>query len=388
MKQLKEGEKLLEKKHAQGAEGIRKTQSAIVRLDRISSSEMPVVMEWSLFLGLFGIFDAFTGNLLTALYRKKPELFRAISRSVPVSEILEHKSFDELQTSVLAEEIEDFRRKSYVDQFKELESTFTIKLREFERWPAFVEASQRRNLFTHCDAVVSDQYLKVCKREGYSFVTAPKIGERLELGGEYFLPVCDLVMEVGLMLGQTLWRKVLPNEIADADVQLNEAIYRALLEEEWKRAERFGRFATNQRNISSDVYRRMFLVNLAIAYKFADKKDDAKNLLSSVDWTTTSGDFRLAEAVLNDKFEDAAKLMKKIGKEGDFVKETSYHVWPLFRQFRASQPFLSSYEAVYGRPFKVELKKTAEEAQERSVKEVKSLKKVTRPNMGRVPKRK
>ncbi|PYK38830.1 MAG: hypothetical protein DME49_06310 [Verrucomicrobia bacterium] len=38
-------------------------------------------------------------------------------------------------------------------------------------------------------------------------------------------------MEVGLKLGQTLWRKILPGELKDSDKSLNEQIYNLLQDE-------------------------------------------------------------------------------------------------------------------------------------------------------------
>jgi hypothetical protein len=361
-RQFDEGVTLLKESSSIG-EGIRKTQSAIVQARRLSRSDLPETIEGSLFLGLFSAFEAYTGNLLTAIYRKKPELFRTINRSVAVAEILGFKSFEELQNSVLDEEIEDLRRKSYIEQFKHLESRFSISLTKFDNWPAFVECAQRRNLYTHCDARVSEQYLQICKQEGYEWKELPQLGTRLTLGASYFFQTCDLLMEVALKLGQTLWRKLFPNELGEADSHLNGAVYDALHLERWKRAQVFGHFAIGQKNFSTDVIRRMAIINYVIALKFDAQEEDANKQLSSVDWTASSNDFKLAEAVLLDRFEVAASIMQKIGVKGDYVCEESYHAWPLFRRFRASEPFLVAYQNIYQHPFTVELQKSAQKAQ-------------------------
>ncbi len=71
-------------------------------------------------------------------------------------------------------------------------------------------------------------------------------------------------------------------------------------------------------------------------------------MLAEVNWSGTINDFQLAEAVLTDRFNNAATLMKRIGKTGDIVTESAYHEWPLFRAFRESTEFVSAYEDVYG----------------------------------------
>ena len=364
VKKLNAGQKLLRRKDASAVMGIKETHHALQRLSHLSDSELPHVVERSLFIGLYSTFDAFTGSLLLNIYKRKSQLFAALQRTVPISEIVRHNSFKELQDTVLRQELEDFRRKTYVDQFKELEGTFGIKLREFEHWPDFVEAAQRRNLVTHCDLRITQQYLEVCEREGFEFKQRPKVGEQLELGGKYFLRTCDIVSEVGLKLGQTLWRKVFPAELHKADGELNAAIYDTLYIEHYPLAQVFGEFAVNQKVVSSEVYRRMYAVNLAIALKANGKAREADEVLSKLDWSACSLDFKLAEAVLRDRVADACSIMKTIGKHAELVKEESYHVWPLFSSFRLTPEFLKTYEEIYGRPFAVELQKEADKKKE------------------------
>lgn len=329
------------------------------RMQRLTRSRQAEVMEISLFLGLFSAFDAFMGNLIGAIYLRKPQLYAYLSRTINVSEILQHKSFEELKATILREEIEDLRRKSYVDQFKDLENTFGIKLRGFAAWPHFIECAQRRNLFTHCDGEASEQYFSVCEREGYTFVDPPKVGTKLKLGTDYFLLACDLVAEVAVKLAQTLWRKVIPEEIGEADKELNAVIYNCLEAENYKMGQVYGIFGHEQKAVSSDLYRKMFLLNYAIALKFDKKSDEAFFLLRQVDWTSCSLDFKLAEAILNERLVEACGIMKKMGKNGEMIREESYHIWPLFKLFRVTQEFLQVYQEIYGHPFVSELQKAA-----------------------------
>lgn len=361
--EYKKGAAVLKRNDHSYAAGMKQTQNAILQLKHLSKSKLPSIVESSLFLKLFSAFDAFTGDLLTAIYKKKPKLFESISRSLKVSEILEFKTLEEIQEVILREEIENFRRNSYVDQFKELESTFGLKLRAFEDWPNFVECSQRRNLFTHCDGKVSQQYIDVCEREAYKFQKRPTIGEELKLGPEYFLPVCDLVAEVALKLCHTVWRKLFPEELEQADDFLIDAIYERLETEDYKRAFAYSTFALGQAKISSDLHRRMFLINNAISLKFSGKSTEAQSTLTTEDWTSCSPDLRIAVDVLLDKFDDATHVMKKMGRSGQIITEESYHTWPLFKEFRSSPKFLTTYREIYGRPFLVKMQKNIEKDQ-------------------------
>ena len=65
---------------------------------------------------------------------------------------------------IFAKEVESILRSSHSDQFLWMERVFSIPLTKgLESWPSFIELTERRNLFVHCDGVVSDQYINVCK---------------------------------------------------------------------------------------------------------------------------------------------------------------------------------------------------------------------------------
>lgn len=333
---------------------------AVRKIKMLQYAEIPTLIETSLFLSLFSAFDAYTGELLTAIYKRKPVLFKKINRKIDLTDILTAHSIDDLKRSVLEDEIENFRRKSYVDQFIELENTFDVPLRKLNRWPEFVECTQRRNLLTHCDGIVSEQYLNLCKKEGCNENELPQLGARL--GSEKFLPTCELMIEVGLKLGQTLWRKIFPEELKQAESHLHTVQFDALCQQNWEQAKIFGEFAVTQRNHSSEINRRMSIINYCSALKFSGDEDNAQRELGKIDWSASLSDFRLAEAIHKDELEKAASIMIRIGKSGEMVDEAAYHTWPLFHVFRKSTEFMTAYEKVYGYAFISKLEPVTDEA--------------------------
>lgn len=361
--QINDGERLLASNdETERIHGIKAVQEGMRKLERFEYSVMPELIESSLFLSLFSTFDAYTGELLAGIYARKPQLFDKLDRKIDLVDVLTARSIEELKKSVLESEIEKFRRKSYVEQFEELESTFGLKLKAFDRWADFVECSQRRNLLTHCDGIVSDQYIKMCKEVGYPEQEIASLGTQLKLGPTYFLATCELMIEVGLKLGQTLWRKILPEELEEADDHMHSAQFDALNSQNWPRAIVMGEFAINLPKHSSELQRRICTINYCIALKFSGDEVKALEVLSKMDWSASISDFQLAAAVLRDQFDDAARIMGQIGKKGQLVNETAYHIWPLFNAFRESPQFISSYEKIYGHPFIVELKRAADAA--------------------------
>lgn len=335
------------------------------RLERLKNTRLPYQLEKSLFIGLFSSYDAFIGDLIKGIVAKRPELLNKIGKKIDLSEIISAESIEDLKSSALDQYIEDFRRASYSDQFSSLESFFGLStLTSFKSYPDFIEASQRRHLFTHCNGDVSQQYLDVCLSNGYQHQNAVQRGDRLEIGSEYFLRVCGVLYEVGLKLSHTLWRKVFPDEIEDADTHLSDTIYELLQNERWDRAIEAGEFAFKQKNHSSRERQKIITVNYCIALKFGEHNSASQKILEQEDWSDAMEDFQLAKCVLLEDFDTASEIMRKIGREGKMVTERNYHTWPLFREFRGSDTFRKAYLEIYGKEFTEEIKKGAKEAQE------------------------
>jgi hypothetical protein len=146
------------------------------------------------------------------------------------------------------------------------------------------------------------------------------------------------------------------NEIQEADRTLNQICYKYLVDEEYDLALIILNFATRTlKKWSNEEYRRMLIINLAIAYKWLNQDEKCLETLGSEDWTASALKFHLAVAVLGDRFNEAANLMKKIGAHSDEVKEECYRRWPLFKRFRETSLFLSTFREVFGREFLVSL---------------------------------
>lgn len=360
---LEENSKLLsDEESPEQIIAIKNVIGAQRKLNRLHNSELIKDLAVGHFLTLFATFDSFTGDLLTACYGKKPELFNAIDRTMTVSEMLEFGNVDDIKKIILSSEIEAFRRKSYIEQFQVLENRFGINLRNFNNWANFVECGQRRNLFTHCDGRVSEQYLTICHTHKCKLPEELKVGEQLEISPKYLRVSCNLIIELILKLGQTVWRKLLPEEIKKADSQLISIQYDFLSQADWPCAIMAGNFATSLPSHASTVNKIMFTVNLIIALKNCELHEEANKLLDSIDWSALCNDFRLAEKVLREDYDAAMELMEKIGTKGDFVIEQSYHIWPLFSKFRETTQFLKGYKQVYGYDFSTKLKNSAEES--------------------------
>lgn len=89
------------------------------------------------------------------------------------------------------------------------------------------EAYQRRNILVHNNGIVNKRYIK-------SVGVLPelkevRLGEQLNISGDYFFPVYWEILAGGIVLGQNCWRKWFKEDIAGADATLIDCINRELL---------------------------------------------------------------------------------------------------------------------------------------------------------------
>jgi hypothetical protein len=352
------------------ASALKHLLKSLYKFNRIKKSEVVRTLEIGHFLSLFSAFDAYTGELLSAIYNKNHDLFKGINRSLTISEMLKYENIEDVKTIILQNEIENFRRKSYVEQFESLESRFSINLKKFSKWPEFVECSQRRNLLTHCDGLVSDQYVQICTKEGCKFDPPIKPGTKLGLSPEYLINSCHLIIEVALKLGQTLWRVQFDSELDKADDHLHTTQYDFLIRDDLELALMAGEFACGLPKHSGETIKTIMLINYVIACKFTGDNDKANKLLDSKDWGPLCSDFKLAVAILKDNYTEAASIMKKIGQHGEYVNEQAYHEWPMLNNFRESKEFQDAYNEIYGYQFVKELKRSANKVKDESKKQI------------------
>jgi hypothetical protein len=317
---------------------------------RVKASAGTRLLPQTYVVALVSQYDAFLGGLLRCLYRAKPELLKQSERQLSYSQLAEFGDLEQAKESILEKEIEAVLRMSHPEQFDFMEKRFSVPLRkDLPIWPTFIEVTERRNLFVHCNGKVSAQYLIVCDRHGAKYDgTRPAIGELLGVTSEYFARAYACVLEIGAKLGHVLWRKILPNQRDAADQSLNMLIYDLLVAGDYETAAIMGDFSIRiLKDHSSDHIKRMMVVNTAQAYKWKGDDRAAKKIVNDHDWSSSSDEFKLAATVLMDDFARAAAIMKKIGPSGA-VGKNDYRDWPLFKNFRKSSEFDGAYKDIFG----------------------------------------
>lgn len=204
-------------------------------------------------------------------------------------------------------------------------------------------------MFVHADGYVSRQYVKVCNDAGYEFENEPSLGDQLAADPKYFEKSTTVILQLGIMLAQTLWRKIAPDELESADNNLISVIFELLKRGRNSRALGLAVFGANLPRWADDSSRRINIVNLAQCHKWLGDNNEMNHVLDTEDWSACSDDFQLCIAVLRENTEDIAHFMKKIGRKGNIGK-TAYMTWPIFKKWRKSEEFASAFEEIFGQP--------------------------------------
>ncbi len=319
-----------------------------------SYSLAQTVIPRSLLVSIVSIYDAYLGRLIRTMFAVKPEMLNALQKNITLSDLLTYNSIEDVKEYMIEKEIESVLRDSHSDHFDWLEKKLDIPLRKgLDIWPAFIEVTERRNLFVHCDGVISSQYLSVCNKYDVKFDKEYKVGEVLYVNGRYFKNALNCMYEVGIKLGHVLWRKLYPMDIESADKSLNDNVYDFIIRENYDIAISILEFAVNvlKKNDNGE-YKYFYIINLAQSYKWKGEDKKCKELIEKVDWSPLSNSFRLANAVLRDDFSDAAMFMRRIGNSGE-VERFDYNEWPLFKKFRETQEFKDAYYEIFREPFEI-----------------------------------
>lgn len=294
-------------------------------------------------------FDSYLSNLLTKILTFKPEIIDSKDKNISLSDLVQLGSVEAAREQIISKEVETVLRSSHMEQFAWMEKNFSITLTKgLSSWPAFVELTERRNLFVHCDGVVSEQYLKVCNKYNVPINEDAVVGEKLRANRKYLRQSYETLYEIGLKLSQVLWRKLSPNEIQSAEDSLSHFIYELLIEENYALAIRLLDFACNTlKKWGSEGDRLVYVINRALAYKFSGDQNECKSILSSQDWSACGDNYNICVAVLQDDFVKAKMIMLKIGNSGS-VTEGDYMEWPCFKEFRDSDEFVTGFTEVFG----------------------------------------
>jgi len=307
----------------------------------------------SFIVSLVSQFDAHLSRLIRTMFDVKPEKLNSSQKTLTFEELFNFSTLEAAKEYIIEKEIETVLRKSHSDQFTWLEEKLGIKtLKKFPAWSTFIEITERRNLFVHCDGIISSQYIDVCQKNDIKIDKDYQVGKQLEVDDEYFNKACNCIFEVGIKLAHIMWRQLQPTEREKADTSINDTCYNLIVKEEYSMANILLDFALSDeiKKHSKEQVKLMFLLNKAQALKWSGQEAASKKVLDR-DWSAVGNEFKLAKSVLLNDFEEAKKIMLRIGNDKETISKNAYKEWPLFKEFRKSPEFLETYEKIFEEPF-------------------------------------
>lgn len=344
--EIEDGEKTLSVKYEES-----RIFDSLSRNSEISTLASKIIPE-SLFVSLISQYDAFLNRLLESLFEIRPEYLNSSERNLSYSQLVEFKDIDKAREYIIEKEIETILRKSHTDHFIYIENKVNIPLRKnLPVWKTFIEITERRNILVHNDGKVSNQYLKNCK-ENKCDLKDIKINDRLSVTPEYFNNAYACLYEITVKLTHTIWRKLLKENLEDADRKLNDICFDLLSSGQFTLVDILLEFACNQKLHHNEALKNVFVVNQALSQYLQGEKVNAKKIIEKKDWSASSDDFKLAHLILTEKFEDSYELMLKIGDEGEIDKE-NYMTWPLFFKIRKEDKFKNTFERIFNEKYNV-----------------------------------
>ena len=281
------------------------------------------------------------------MYKTHPEKLKKSEKSLDYNTLISFETIEEAKMSLIEKEVDSVIRNDHLSQIKYFEKNLNITLQsDPEIIQKFVEITERRNLFVHCDGIVNKQYMTICCNSEEE--KQVEIGEKLKVSPEYFMHSVDTILEIGVKISHIIWNKLQPKETDTVQKSLNHVAYELIYTEKFELAIKILDFAlTIFNNNLLDHNKLYYSVNKAQAYKWLGESDKMQKTISEVEWTTLSPLFQISYYVLTDDFENAANLMYVIHKSNELTK-SDYQVWPLFKEFRKSDQFKKVYKELYG----------------------------------------
>jgi len=306
-------------------------------------------------ISLVSQYDYLLGKIIRFIFTSNPEMLNSTEKSLRYTDLIAFESIPAAQEYLIEKEVESIIRKSHSDQFEWLTKRLKIPFTEnLKSWPNFIELTERRNLFVHCDGKVSSQYIKVCTENKCAIDSCIKLGEELKVTKVYFNNAYRCIYEIGIKLSQVIWRQLYRNELEEPDANLIDITYRLIDRGEYELAIKLLDFFTGKpMKHANDTSRRMLIVNKAQAYKWIKDEKRCLEILALEDWTACDDRFKIGISVLRDDFESAYNLMKILSHNTEF-DHSSYADWPIFKKFRQEEKFKVIYKECYGKDFRIE----------------------------------
>tara|TARA_R100000789_G_C3012553_1_gene151688 strand:- start:290 stop:1699 length:1410 start_codon:yes stop_codon:yes gene_type:complete len=302
----------------------------------------------TLLLGLTSIFDAFLFDYIEIMFGLYPGKLNFSDKKMSYKEIMMSDDIVELKKSIVFDEINNVMRKSKYEQLEYISNAFLGgSLDRYDRKEDLVEVYERRNLVAHSNGMYNDIYVKNIKKYKINNNEAV-VGDVATINYKYLSKSSDLLLEFGISLLFFTWVKNNKGSDDQPFLMLNEICLELLRNDESKVASRLlKQVVENIKTFPNEKIKKMIIINLANSYKKMGNIDQCNDVLNGVDWSSSSLDFLLCKACLEDEIDKIIECMEKFVRT-EVVSKEIFIDWPIFDHCRHEDKFKNKYFELFG----------------------------------------
>jgi hypothetical protein len=318
-------------------------------LDTDKTRRAHVAVTRSFLVSLCSVFDLFVSSMFHFVLAKVPKILNE-KGEFNYERLCTFASIDDARLHLVEHEIDTQLRESRATQLAWFDRKIGVNVApNAELLARVVELEQRRNSFVHNDGRVTKRYLSICKDIGFALPEGLTVGHSLLNNELYFRNACFSVLEMGMNVSQLLWRKILPGD-GEADKRLCNFGVDRIIEEQYDLAINVLKFPIEENGYkfctAESEYR--CLLNLAQAHKWNGNREQCERVIVRKDFSATKSMFRLGKSCLEERYDDAFKLMEEIGDKSSDIEAHYYSEWPIFRGLREQPEFPNVFTRIFG----------------------------------------
>lgn len=306
-------------------------------------------------VSIVSLFDSFLAGVVRCVYNMKQDLLLESNKSFTYRDLVDFETIKEAKKSVIDDTVDKLFRDSHTQQIEWLEKAIDVKtLKHFSGWGAFIELTERRNLFVHSDGIVSSQYLGECKKNHFD-TGSLEVGSRLSVDAAYFCNSYNLLYEMAIMLTQILINKLyLGSYTKDTGVRdkiLIGNVFELICDKHYEIAINVSNFVRDEKIFKRNNKDRTYIeLNLAQAYKWNGNNDKCLSVLQELDTSAMSQDLQIPKKVLEEKFDDVYVMMERLGAKSEILTKEAYREWPIFKDIRKQDKFNETFQKIFDEP--------------------------------------
>lgn len=302
-------------------------------------------------------FDVFLLNFMRKCFYAFPDRFGKQERNIQLSELKELKSIDELKYKIIDDELEKIFRDSHKEQLNYINKAFKIDFMKAAPtlYSSFIEITERRNLYIHCNGQVSTQYIRVCKQENAKPASA-QVKEKLPISLDYFIESNGVLLSFAIIIAFSMWLKLSKQDEADACNSVISISNRLLKQNRPQIVIDILNYVISKSK-ELQIQRKFvnkFYMYLLRAYSKIGDRESFEKILSVADFSDVNQSIQLALVVLQGKYEEAFDLLKEINGNEKVLQKSKLAISEIFTGLILQDNFDKIYQEIYGEEFHIE----------------------------------